>query len=103
MEKRHSLLAVFRPMAMGFTTWQATLGSGVLMNISRISSYASSPRENPLAGKVLSNYKTMTSERVIRGGSWENYDNLIRVSNRNREHPTQSYYLGFRCVAQPSR
>ena len=35
--------------------------------------------------------------------SWENYDNLIRVSNRNREHPTQSYYLGFRCVAQPSR
>ena len=65
--------------------------------------YASGPRENPLAGKMLANYKAITSERVIRGGSWENYDNLIRVSNRNREHPTQSYYLGFRCVTQPSR
>ena len=65
--------------------------------------YASSPRENPLAGKVSANYKAITSERVIRGGGWENYDNLIRVSNRNREHPTQIYYLGFRCVAQPSR
>lgn len=65
--------------------------------------YAISPRENPLAGEVLANYKGITSERVIRGGSWENYDNLIRVSNRNREHPTQSYYLGFRCVVQSSR
>ena len=41
--------------------------------------------------------------RVIRGGCWGNYDNLIRVSNRNREHPTQIYHQGFRCVAQPSR
>ena len=65
--------------------------------------YASSRRENPLAGKLLANYKAITSERVIRGGGWENYDNLIRVSNRNREHPTQIYYLGFRCVVQPSR
>lgn len=65
--------------------------------------YASSPRENPLGGKILANYKAITSARVIRGGSWENYDNLIRVSNRNREHPTQIHYLGFRCVAQPSR
>ena len=65
--------------------------------------YASSPRENPLAGEVLTHYKAITSARVIRGGSWENYDNLIRVSNRNREDPTQSYYLGFRCVVQPSR
>ena len=64
--------------------------------------YASSPSENPLAGEVLKSYKAITSERVIRGGSWENYDNLIRVSNRNREQPTQSYYLGFRCVAQSS-
>ena len=54
-----------------------------------------------LAGGVCQ--KAITSERVIRDGSWENYDNLIRVSNRNREQPTQSYYLGFRYVAQPSR
>ena len=37
MEKQHFPLAVFHPMATGFTTWQATLGSGVLMNIYRIS------------------------------------------------------------------
>ena len=37
MEKQRSRLAVFHPMATGFTTWQVTLGSGVLMNISRIS------------------------------------------------------------------
>lgn len=65
--------------------------------------YASSPRENPLAGEFLTDYKAITSARVIRGGCWENYDNLIRVSNRNREHPTRLYHQGFRCVAQPSR
>ena len=65
--------------------------------------YAVSPRENPLAGEALANYKAITSERVTRGGCWENYDNLIRVSNRNREHPTRIYHQGFRCVAQSSR
>ena len=64
--------------------------------------YAASPRENPLAGEPLSDYKAITSERVIRGGSWENYDNLIRVNNRNRGHPTRTYYPGFRCVVQRS-
>jgi formylglycine-generating enzyme required for sulfatase activity len=39
------------------------------------------------------------NERVLRGGSWSNGTNLIRLSDRNRDRPTAfNNIYGFRCV-----
>jgi formylglycine-generating enzyme required for sulfatase activity len=66
--------------------------------------YASSPRDNPLAGDPMSalqaDYHTIKTKRVLRGGAWDAYDNLIRVSNRNQDYPDSfPYNVGFRCVS----
>src|SRR5207248_1402226 len=38
-----------------------------------------------------------TEVRVGRGGSWDSYSNVLRVSYRNRFEPTYRYYdIGFR-------
>jgi len=37
--------------------------------------------------------------RVLRGGSWNNNTNNLRVANRNNNNPTnQNNNNGFRCV-----
>jgi len=63
--------------------------------------YASSPKNNPLAGGTLSalltNYKNVKTNRVYRGGGWDTYDNLIRCANRFKGKPTRGG--GFRCVS----
>lgn len=68
----------------------------------RESFYASSPRNNPLAGKALSvllaDYKNVKTRRVYRGGAWDTYDNLIRCANRFKSEPTGGG--GFRCVSE---
>ena len=41
---------------------------------------------------------------VIRGGSWNNNDNNLRVANRNKNNPTNdNNNIGFRCVQQMPR
>jgi len=40
--------------------------------------------------------------RVLRGGSWYNYERNLRSSNRYRNYPDYSYYnYGFRCLRSP--
>ncbi len=54
--------------------------------------YQNSPRENPRGPQA-------GSERVVRGGSWENNSNLIRAANRTSENPDSKLnILGFRLV-----
>ena len=38
----------------------------------------------------------------LRGGSWNNNDNNMRVANRNNNNPNNSNNnIGFRCVSAP--
>jgi formylglycine-generating enzyme required for sulfatase activity len=64
--------------------------------------YASSPKNNPLAGgsltELLMDYKNVKTTRVLRGGAWDLYDNLIRCANRFKSEPNSSAG-GFRCVS----
>ena len=64
--------------------------------------YASSLRRNPVAGGWIgndfANVQTDTS-RVLRGGSWSNAAQGVRVANRASASPTDTFdALGFRCA-----
>lgn len=57
--------------------------------------YQNSPAENP-QGPANGKY------RVLRGGSWSNLDNGLRVSNRDGYNPDYTgYVIGFRCLRSP--
>ena len=66
--------------------------------------YARSSRWNPLAGEmplreVMTNYQNVTTDRVLRGGSWSIVAQGLRVAFRLGRTPTYSYYdRGFRCA-----
>ena len=66
--------------------------------------FGSSPRENPFAGaksvdEIITNFITIKNNRVVRGGSWLNSAQLIRISNRHWRVPTATNpNEGFRCV-----
>ena len=66
--------------------------------------YRRSPLRNPLAGEmtlraVMKNYQTVTTDRVLRGGSWFNDARSLRVANRVGYSPTYTnVLLGFRCA-----
>ena len=61
-------------------------------------------RKNPLASEmtlteVMTNYKNVTTSRVLRGGSWSNSAWYLRVANRHSTSPTFSdLSYGFRCA-----
>jgi len=57
--------------------------------------YSSSPGSNPPGPST-------GSERVLRGGFWDSYDNYLRAANRHNDYPTNvNTIFGFRCVAAP--
>ena len=65
--------------------------------------YESSPRQNPIVGGNLSilttNFSQVTTNRVLRGGSWSTLAQSVRAADRTKGHPTLSYFgAGFRCV-----
>lgn len=62
--------------------------------------YASSPRRNPVAGgRVENNFTKIKSNRVLRGGSWLNSAQCLRVAYRNWFAPAfTSTEYGFRCA-----
>ena len=67
--------------------------------------YESSPRQNPIAGanvlsvSVTTNSSEAPPERVLRGGSWSNLPQYVRVADRTKGSPKLSYFgTGFRCV-----
>ena len=54
--------------------------------------YQSSPKENP-SGPFTSKY------RVIRGGSWRDLPDFLRVTRRNYDLPSGRFnHIGFRCA-----
>lgn len=57
-------------------------------------SYTTSPQVNP-QGPETGEY------RVVRGGSWHDYDGNMNMSATIRDHPVPTYgadYIGFRCA-----
>ena len=65
--------------------------------------YTRSLRQNPIVGGNISdmttNFSTVTTNRVLRGGSWSTLPQSVRVADRTKGNPTFSYYdVGFRCV-----
>ena len=65
--------------------------------------YERSPRQNPIAGasvlNVTANFSQVTTNRVLRGGSWSTLAQSVRAADRTKGHPTLSYFgAGFRCV-----
>ena len=66
----------------------------------------SGDRRNPLSGAptlpwLLENFTSLptNSSRVLRGGSWNNTAQNLRVANRNRNTPTNTNdNIGFRCA-----
>jgi formylglycine-generating enzyme required for sulfatase activity len=68
--------------------------------------YSKSPRTstNPIAGEsilyVIKNFANVKSWRVLRGGSWLDYNNYVRVAIRIRITPDSRFAaFGFRCVS----
>ena len=71
--------------------------------------YSMSPRENPLSGAdsvdwFINNFTSVTTHRVLRGGSWHTRNVLgklspLRVTFRRPTKPLLTTdYFGFRCV-----
>ena len=66
--------------------------------------YSLSPRKNPLSGasnvaQITDNFKNVKSSRILRGGSWFDIAQNVRVTPRNWNTPPNSYFnIGFRCV-----
>ena len=65
--------------------------------------YATSPRNNPVAGGLIpltgDDFRTLTAHRVWRGGAWDGGPASITVSNRSQSAPNSRFLkTGFRCV-----
>ncbi|MDD9975038.1 MAG: SUMF1/EgtB/PvdO family nonheme iron enzyme [Candidatus Poribacteria bacterium] len=66
--------------------------------------YFRSPGQNPIAGAdniqhIISNFTSVKSSRVLRGGSWTNSVQVVRCANRNNNLPTLPFNSGgFRCA-----
>ena len=66
--------------------------------------YANTPERNPLANTtdmkaLVSDYASVETSRVLRGGAWTGDPRLPRVANRDKAEPVRVLSLaGFRCV-----
>ena len=66
--------------------------------------YFNSPRENPLAGAnnvdwVINNFTSVITNRVLRGGSWNDNPRNLRAASRSGNNPADSGGNGgFRCA-----
>ncbi len=65
--------------------------------------YANSARRNPVAGgsihSIVSNFRSLTAARVLRGGSWSSSASYVRIAYRsNNSLVRTSNTTGFRCV-----
>ena len=69
--------------------------------------YAMSDRNNPIASDTIAyimyNFTSVTTARVLRGGSWYFSDYYLRVAIRLRVNPSVTLYnVGFRCARSVS-
>ncbi|RKU12753.1 hypothetical protein C6502_05250, partial [Candidatus Poribacteria bacterium] len=65
--------------------------------------FVSTRRQNPIAGANVSSatidISKVQTARVLRGGSWSQLSQYVRVADRTKGDPKLSYYgAGFRCV-----
>ena len=63
--------------------------------------YSSSLRENPLSGPnwIISDFMSVQTDRVLRGGSWGVDSEFLRIAYRFSLNPASTYFdCGFRCV-----
>ena len=63
--------------------------------------YSISPRENPLSGPnwIISDFMSVQTDRVLRGGSWGVDSEFLRIAYRSSLNPASTYFdCGFRCV-----
>lgn len=66
--------------------------------------YVRSPRRNPVSGaqspaQIVNRFAHVKSNRVLRGGGWNNTAPFLRVANRSRYAPTDAFdTIGFRCA-----
>ncbi len=63
--------------------------------------YSVSPRDNPLSGPdwIISDFASVQTDRVLRGGSWGVDSGLLRTAYRFSLNPASTYFdCGFRCV-----
>ena len=62
--------------------------------------YANSPRRNPVAGGQVGNdFTSVELNRVLRGGSWANSAQFLRVAFRREDSPAfTDDFIGFRCA-----
>ena len=66
--------------------------------------YVRSPRRNPVSGaespaQIVNRFARVKTSRVLRGGSWSNVAQFLRVANRDGNTPTISNdFIGFRCA-----
>ena len=70
--------------------------------------YARSPRRNPFSRgsitETVKNFKSVKTERVLRGGAWANTAQFVRAAARDRLNPSEVSDLnGFRCVRSENR
>ena len=61
------------------------------------------PKNNPFVGgsveSVVKNYKSVETERVLRGGAWDHMFYHLRVANRDAAEPAaMTFLIGFRCA-----
>ncbi len=66
--------------------------------------FTNSPKSNPIGGAerivdVVENHREIRTERVQRGGAWNDDERFLRITFRNNYPPWNTEYnLGFRCV-----
>ena len=63
--------------------------------------YSVSPRDNPLSGPdwIISDFTSVQTDRVLRGGSWGVDSGFLRTAYRFSLNPASTYFdCGFRCV-----
>ena len=63
--------------------------------------YSISPRDNPLSGPdwIISDFTSVQTDRVLRGGSWGVDSGFLRIAYRFSLNPASTYFdCGFRCV-----
>ena len=89
-------LAVSLPMVLDFTIWRAMFMNGVRIGIKKITMADRKVKKptGPNSGEW----------RVLRGGSWSNDLNLLRVTTRGGFYPgSRINSSGFRCVSNLNR
>ena len=102
-------VARYAPNGYGLYDMAGNVGEWCLDEWDRSYAYGRSQRRNPLAGEmtlteVMTNYQTVTIDRVVRGGRWFLSWSPAGVAERYGKSPTNSdNRKGFRCAREDTK